>query len=112
MDENAILVAIRQDVEVYDFDLDFRHIASHAAEGEFDEDDIVLTVMSGEIIEPTPERNRWLFCGNVPTLRLKSGLRGRWLHVSVQYIEEDGTTIVTAYRPNVSEWQTERIRRR
>lgn len=111
MDEGAILAAIRQHVEVSDYEMDEEHVSEHMAAGDFDEDDIVTAVMRGNIIEQRPKDNRWLICGNVPSLRSLPGVRGRWLHVSVQYTEETGTAIVTAYRPDIGEWETERTRR-
>lgn len=111
MDENAILAIIRQHAEVSNYEMDEEHVAEHMAVGNFDEDDIVTALMVGDIIERRLEDNRWLICGNVPSLQSLSGVRGRWLHVSVQYVEDTGATIVTAYRPDVNEWQNERTRR-
>ena len=111
MDEAEILAAIRLDIEVYNFGTDEVHTAPHMAAGAFNEDDIVAAVLNGEVIEPSSERNRWLYYGRVVVLCLMATFHGRWLHVSVGYDEAEGTTVVTAYRPAKSVWRTERERR-
>lgn len=105
------VTTIREHLEVYNFEYDPEHLDRHMGDEGFDRDDIVAAVVGGNLIEAAPERNRWLFCGDVPRLRLRSRFRERWLHVSVEYVAETGTTVVTAYRPNVNVWRTERERR-
>ena len=111
MNDDGIIEAIRSAIEVSDYSIDLQHLAPHMAAEGFNQNDVVTAVTNGDVIEAVPERSRWLFCGNVPSLRLSVPFLGLWLHVSVEYIEEFGTAIVTAYRPNTFEFRTERVRR-
>jgi hypothetical protein len=110
IDEAGIIASIRMAVEVGDFEYDRAHCDYHMGREGFTLDEAVLTVVTGEVIESSPERNRWLFCNRVRTLRADPLYRGHWLHVSVEH-DEPGVFIVTTYRPLVSEWRTERARR-
>lgn len=111
MNDDGLIVEIRQRVEVYDFAYDQEHCDRHTIDEGFEVDDAVAVVVSGEVIEATPERNRWLFCGAVPQLRHHPRFRGRWLHVSVEYEERTGVAVVTMYRPTIMAWRSERLRR-
>lgn len=102
---------IREDLAVYNFEYDPEHLDRHMGNEGFDIEDVVTAAVHGDVIEETLERNRWLFCGTVPRLRLRTRSRERWLHVSVESIEATGTAVVTAYRPDVNVWRTERERR-
>lgn len=110
MDDADIIANIRMAVEVGDFEYDRAHCDCHMGREGFTLDEAVRAVVSGDVIESSPERSRWLFCDTVRTLRADSLYRGRWLHVSVGHDEAD-VFIVTMYRPLVSEWRTERDRR-
>ena len=111
MDDGERIAEIRQHVEVYDFAYDRQHCDNHMVDEDFDVDDAVMAVVSGEVIEHAPERSRWLFCGSVSRLRQDVRFRGRWIHVSVQYDEDSAITLVTMYRPTVWQWRSEKVRR-
>lgn len=96
------VAALREDLAVYNFEYDPEHLDRHMGNEGFDIGDVDTAVVHGDAIEQTPERSRWLFCGVVPGLRLRTCFRERWLHVSVEHIEKTRTTVVTAYRPDVS----------
>ena len=111
MNESAVVADIRARVEVYDFVYNRRHCDVHMAAEGFTVDDAVRAVVYGDVIEETPERNRWLFCGNVPGLKSDRLYRGAWLHVSVEYEDDADIALVTMYWPGAAEWRTERMRR-
>jgi hypothetical protein len=110
MDDGEIIATIRMAIEIGDFEYDRAHCDYHMGREGFTLDEAIGAVVSGDVIESSPERNRWLFCGTARTLRDDALYRGRWLHVSVGY-EEAGVFVVTMYRPLVTEWRTERARR-
>lgn len=110
MDDAVIIASIRIAAEVGDFEYDRAHCDYHMGHEMFTLDESIGAVVSGDVIESSPERSRWLFCGRVRTLKDDPLYRGRWLHVSVED-DEGGVFIVTMYRPLVIEWCTERVRR-
>jgi hypothetical protein len=110
MDDAEIIANIRMAIEIGDFEYDRAHCDYHMGREGFTLDEAMGAVVAGDVIESSPERSRWLFCGRARTLRNDSFYCGRWLHISVEY-EEVGVFIVTMYRPLVAEWRTERARR-
>lgn len=111
MDDADIVATIRMAVEVGNFEFDRAHCDYHMGREGFTLDEAIRVVVSGDVIEASPERNRWLFCGNVRTVQDDPLYRGRWLHVSVEHDDVTDVFIVTMYRPLVIEWRTERVRR-
>lgn len=109
MNDEEIIAAIRDAVAVRHFEYDQEHLDAHGGAEGFTIRDAVRVVMTGDVIDPTPERNRWLFCSRVASLKQDRRFHGQWLHVSMQY--DEVIALVTAYRPSLREWRTERIRR-
>lgn len=109
MDDAEIVAEIRGAIEVSNFEYDQEHCDRHMGEEGFDLEDAMRVVIVGEVIEPTPERNRWLFCDKVSSLGRDMRFVGQWLHVSTEY--GNVISLPTMYRPLVTEWRTERVRR-
>ncbi len=109
--DEAVIAEIRERVGIGDFELDRAHCDYHMGHEGFSLRDAVDAVAMGDMIDPTPDRNRWLFCGKVISLVDNPRYRGRWLHVSVEYDDDTAITLVTMYRPLTTEWRTERARR-
>jgi len=109
MDDAEIVAEIREAVEVGNFEYDQEHCDRHMGGEGFNLEDAMRVVASGEMIEPTPECNRWLFCGKVSSLDRDRRFVGQWLRVSTEY--GDLISLPTMYRPLVTEWRTERVRR-
>jgi hypothetical protein len=109
MDDARIVAGIREAVEVGNFEYDQEHCDRHMGIEGFDLEDAVRVVVSGDVIDPTPERDRWLFCGKVSSLAQDARFLGQWVHVSAEYGEV--ISLPTMYRPLVTEWRTERVRR-
>ena len=110
MTDDETMAQIRADFEVFNFDYD-DHSAAHMAEGRFDIYDVVSAVRNGDIIEDQTDRGRLLFCGRVQRLRQDRRYHDGWVHVIVQHEEGARAAMVTAYRPTITLWRTERIRR-
>ncbi|MGI8690705.1 MAG: DUF4258 domain-containing protein [Thermomicrobiales bacterium] len=109
-DEQAI-AAIRAAVAIGDYEIHLQHSDEHADEG-IALPDAEYVMLHGDVIEYREESGRWLFCDVVASLRQDARFRGRWLHVAVQYDDEDTTVVVvTMYRPLVHLWITEKKRR-
>ncbi len=109
MDNAQIVAAIREAVEISNFEYDQEHCDRHMGDEGFDLHDAMHVVTFGEVIEPTPERSRWLFCGKISSLDRDIRFVGQWLHVSAEY--GDVISLPTMYRPLAAEWRTERVRR-
>jgi hypothetical protein len=69
-------------------------------------EDVISVVNSGEIIEDYPEDSRGHSC-----LMLGEGVDGRKLHVNCAP-KMDHLVIITAYVPNLEEWDEEFRKRR
>lgn len=110
-DDTAAITAIRERIVSGWYEVDFEHVDFHTALEGFTLDDAERAVRDGDVIERAIARDRWLFCGKVPSLRQDARFLGRWLHVSVEWDGDTTTVIVTAYRPNRLQWRTERRRR-
>jgi hypothetical protein len=111
MDDDRLIADIRERVTSGQYETDFEHVDYHVASEGFTLDDVEYAVGAGAVIETAPERNRWLFCGTVPSLRQDARFLNRWLHVSVEYDGDAAVTVVTAYRPDKRQWRTARRRR-
>lgn len=109
MDDAEIVAEIREAVEIGNFEYDQGHCDRHMGDKGFDLEDAMRVVTFGRVIEPTPERNRWLFCGKISSLDRDVRFLGQWLHVFTEY--GDVISLPTMYRPLVTEWRTERVRR-
>lgn len=106
-----VVADIRERVTSGQYEIDFEHVDYHVASEGFTLDDVESAVGTGEVIEAAPERDRWLFCGAVPSLRHDARFLNRWLHVSVERDADAEVTVVTAYRPDRRQWRTARRRR-
>jgi hypothetical protein len=84
------------------------HAVRHRHQQGFSLVDIIAAVRTGIIIEHYAERARCLICARV---RSVAG-REIWLHVVVAYHNRGQVHIVTAYRPDPSEWGDPPVRRR
>lgn len=112
MDDADVIAAIREAIAREDYAIHLQHSDAHRAEEGFSVEEMEHIVLHGAMIESRPLDNRWLFCGRVRSLKPKATYRGQWLHVSVQRDDDAKVAIVTAYRPLVSRWVTERKRRK
>jgi len=111
MDDEEVIVEIRERVTNGQYEVDFEHIDYHVGTEGFTLDDVEYVVGAGAIIKAARERNRWLFCGKVSGFRQNARFLGQWLHVSVEREGDAEVTVVTAYRPDTARWRTERRRR-
>jgi hypothetical protein len=109
MTDAEIVAEIRAAIEVANYELDLAKCSRHMGEEGFTIFEAEYAVLNGDVI--ASERGRWLFCGEVSTLRQNARFHGRWLHVSADYDVEMGVVLITMYRPNLREWRTERVRR-
>jgi hypothetical protein len=109
LDEQETIAAIRDAVAVRDFEFDQEHCDAHCGTEGFTIEDAIRAVASGDVIDSTPERNRYLFCGSVSSLKQERRFHGQWLHVVGEY--DEIVALATMYRPSIAEWRTERIRR-
>lgn len=80
-----------------------RHAFTEAFKDGLSIDDIIYTVLNGEIIEEYPERARCLIYAMLPS--------GIPVHIVVGYGWQEEIYIVTAYIPDNREWIAFRIRR-
>jgi hypothetical protein len=110
VDDAAAIAEIRLCVEVGDFEIHKELSDFHMFNEGFTLEQAIHVVVSGTVIEADGRRNRWLFCGTVPSMRQETRFRGWWLHVSVERDDAEGVAIETMYRPLVRLWRTERNR--
>ncbi len=106
MDDRDAIAAIRQAIEVGDFEIDRRHCDAHIYDEGFTFRQALSVTLHGRVIEAAESRNRWLFCDTIRGLRQDPRFRGQWLHVSVERNDESAVMVVTMYRPTVQEWRT------
>ncbi len=109
MADPEIVAEIRATIEVANYELDLAKCSRHMGDEGFTIFEAEHAVLSGDMI--AAERGRWLFCGEVSTLRQDRRFHGRWLHVLAEYDIETGVVLITMYRPHLREWRTERVRR-
>lgn len=84
------------------------HAMQHAVKEGFSVEQMVQTVMSGQVIEEYPDRFRCLIYANVNVEGVTLPL-----HVVCEYVSGDQPVdFVTAYIPSEEEWITPRRRRR
>ena len=85
------------------------HAIQHAAKEGFNFSDILHVVLTGEIIERYPDRNRCLFYADIVVERISLPL-----HVVCEFNPKIDMVvdIVTAYVPTAEEWISPRRRRR
>ncbi|MCH8291527.1 DUF4258 domain-containing protein [Candidatus Poribacteria bacterium] len=86
------------------------HAIQHAAKEGFNSSDILHAVLTGEVIEHYPDRNRCLFYADIVVERIILPL-----HVVCEFNPELDTVvvdIVTAYVPTEEKWVSPRRRRR
>lgn len=84
------------------------HAIAHAAAEGFTVANALAVVLSGLLIEDYPDRARCLFAGRV---RVGPGRR-IWLHVVCDYNDPEVAGIVTAYVPDLAQWEHPPFRRR
>jgi hypothetical protein len=84
------------------------HALQHALQEGFGEKEMIDTILTGDIIETYPERNRVLICSKV----VFAPNTPMYLHVVCEQNYPDQVELVTAYIPNVREWTTPPIRRK
>jgi hypothetical protein len=84
------------------------HVLRHGAAEGFTVRDVLTAVEQGMLIEDFPDRSRCPFCGRV---RIASG-RLVWLHVVCDYNHPVEVGIITAYEPDLREWEHPPVRRR
>lgn len=106
MDDQEAIAAIRQAIEVGDFEVDRRHGDAHIYDEGFTFRQALSVILHGRVIERSESRNRLLFCDKVRGLRQDHRFRGQWLHVSVERDDESAVMVVTMYRPTVQGWRT------
>jgi hypothetical protein len=111
MDDAAIVAEIRERVTSGQYEVDFEHVDFHVAMEGFALRDVEQAVDVGQVIEVAPDRDRWLFCARIRSLRQDARFLGQWLHVSIERTEDAEVVVVTAYRPDRGRWLTERRRR-
>lgn len=111
MADDEAVADIRGRVTSGQYEIDFEHVDYHIASEGFTLDDVESAVRTGEVIETAPERDRWLFCGTVLTLRKDARFLNRWLHVIIERDADADVTVVTAYRPDRRQWRTAQRRR-
>lgn len=80
----------------------YRHAFTEAFKDSLSVEDMLYTVLNGEIIEEYPERARCLIYAKLPT--------GIPVHTVVDYGHEE-IHIVTAYIPDSRKWINLRVRR-
>ena len=80
----------------------------HAVKEAFARQDIVDAIMSGQVIEEYPDRNRVLICGKTalsPQVTI-------YLHVLCEYGDPVYIEIITAYIPDERIWESPPLYRR
>jgi hypothetical protein len=83
------------------------HAVQHALKEGFERKHMVEAILGGRIIEEYPDDERALVCG-----RARISNVSLYLHVVCEYADPMYTEIVTAYIPDVSEWEWPPFRRR
>lgn len=83
------------------------HAVQHALKEGFGEQEMVKSILSGQIIEEYPERYRTLICGQTTIEDISI-----YLHVVCEQNYPDQIELVTAYIPNEREWEKPPFRRR
>lgn len=83
------------------------HAVQHALKESFGEQEMVESILSGQIIEEYPERHRVLICG-------QTALEGIsiYLHVVCEQNYPDQIELITAYIPDEREWKKPPFTRR
>jgi hypothetical protein len=86
------------------------HAARHIIEEGFTEENVVEAILNGRIIEEYPDEKRCLICGTAhiaPKTKIS-------LHLICDYSDPEWLDIVTAYIPQLPQWETptRRSRRR
>lgn len=84
------------------------HTVQHALQEGFGEKEIVAAILTGNIIEQYPSRNRVLICGRA----VFDADMMMYLHIVCEQNYSDQIEIVTAYIPNRAEWDEPPIRRK
>jgi hypothetical protein len=84
------------------------HAVQHALQEGFGEREMVAAILTGDLIETYPERNRVLICGKA---MFAPGLE-MYLHVVCEQNYPDQVEFVTAYVPNRREWTTPPVKRK
>ncbi len=84
------------------------HAAQHGLKEGFGERQMVEAILSGQIIERYPERQRVLICGRA-TLEPKTWI---YLHIVCEQNYSDQVELVTAYIPDELEWEKPPLKRR
>jgi hypothetical protein len=84
------------------------HVRTHGSREAFNVAQVRQVVLTGIVIEWMSERQRILFCGRV------RNLLGHivWLHVVADYVHPITVGLVTAYMPDLTEWEEPPLRRR
>ncbi len=108
MNTDEIIAYIRECLENGNYDSDSEHLDYHAFAEGFNIDDAIQVVVENDPVDEYVDRSRWFFCGTVPLLREYAQFRSRWMHVFIQFEEGARVELVTAYRPLVDEWETEK----
>jgi hypothetical protein len=111
MHDTAIIADIRERIMSGQYEIDFEHVDYHVSIEGFTLRDVEHAVGIGEVIEVASERDRWLFCSRIRSLRQDAHYLDHWLHVSIEHTEGAEVVVVTAYRPDRAHWRTERRRR-
>ena len=83
------------------------HAVQHALKEGFDRKHMVEAILEGRIIEEYPDDQRALICGRASISNVSL-----YLHVVCEYADPMYTEFVTAYIPDVSEWEWPPFRRR
>jgi hypothetical protein len=84
------------------------HAVQHGLKEGFGEKQMIEAILSGQIIEQYPERQRILICGQT-MLELKTQI---YLHIVCEQNYPDQIELITAYIPDELEWETPPLKRR
>jgi hypothetical protein len=105
---NVNIKQVREQVSAGEYSLR-PHAIQHAAKEGFNFSDILHAVLTGEVIERYPDRNRCLFYADIVVEKITLPL-----HVVCEFNPELDTIvdIVTAYVPTEETWISPRQRRR
>jgi hypothetical protein len=83
------------------------HAVQHALKEGFERKHMVEAILEGRIIEEYPDDQRAPICGRASISNVSL-----YLHVVCEYADPMYTEFVTAYIPDVSEWEWPPFRRR
>src|SRR4051794_31666341 len=89
-------------------DVEYGHPWRHGAEQHFGLLQIREVILTGQVIDWMPDRQRLLFCARVRNRQR----RYIWLHVAADYSHAIKAGIITAYVPDPSRWDDPPLRRR